>query len=1126
MSTTTSERLSIVWEGHFATTHSFSVVNRAICERLLQRGHDVCVQPAGLAECEATSLAEYPLLAGHLRRAMPADALHVSHRWPPRLARPACGAWVLMQPWEYGSMPEAWLEPMTHQADQVWVYSNYVSECFQRSGVPAGQLHVVGLGVDPQRFHPQVAPRVLSTGRRFKFLFVGGTIPRKGIDVLLDADRLAFSAADDVCLVIKDLGSGPSSFYRGQTAQSRLAAWHNDGNAPAIEYHDDVWPDDELPGLYAACDCLVAPYRGEGFGLPIAEALACGLPAIVTGHGAALDYCNNENAYLVPAKEVRLSERRIGDIPTLDCPWWAEPDRDALVELLRHVARHPEVARAKGQAGAASIREGFTWDHTAQRVEELLRECQCRKGRAGHVNALEFRGVDSPGWPNQGVDTRVDTPRSPGQDSLRGPNQGVDTSRSPGQDALRSPGPHLSLTMIVKNEADNLATCLQSLRGIADEMIVVDTGSSDATKEVALQHGARVFDFTWCDSFAAARNESLRHACGSWLLWLDGDEYFDEANRAKLKTLLAHLRDDDMAAFVMKQASEASRGGSAMLVDQVRLFRNHPDIRWEYRVHEQILLALRRVGHAVRFTDISVSHTGYVDPALRHKKLERNLRLLHLDLAERPNDPFTLFNLGWAYCDLGRHADAIPLLQHSLGHSHPGDSITPKLYALLAQCQRRQGEVAQAWATCRAGRTRCPNDAELLFVEGQLAHQRGDRTAARACWTQLLGPANGRPRVPPPEPGFASVDAGLRGHLVHYHLAVLAREEGRHAEAEEHWRSALAQVPALAPARLGLAELYLLQRRWAELEQVLAELQADEQVAGSVAVLRARAALMRKQFAAARQPLEDVLSRAPDALLPRVVLSHVFLQSGDEAAAEPLLRQIVAADPSQAETWRNLAVLLRRRGQLSEALAAVQSGRSHCPDDPELLLCHGALLRESGAPAEAEACLLRVLETTPSNGADGMRAWQARHNLALLYRGQGRLREAMTHWRALLSDNPDLVTARRCLAECYLAEGRLDDAETLVAELDGNDPETLLLRARVSLAQRQFTEARRALEEVLARAPRWLEARVLLSYVHLQEDRDPAAAEGALRAVLELDPDNKEARHNLGVLRHRFAVSL
>jgi hypothetical protein len=78
----------------------------------------------------------------------------------------------------------------------------------------------------------------------------------------------------------------------------------------------------------------------------------------------------------------------------------------------------------------------------------------------------------------------------------------------------------------------------------------------------------------------------------------------------------------------------------------VRLFRNHPDVRWDYRVHEQILPSLRRAGHAVRFTDLAIEHSGYLDPALRLRKLERNLRLPHLDLAERPNDAFTLFNLG------------------------------------------------------------------------------------------------------------------------------------------------------------------------------------------------------------------------------------------------------------------------------------------------------------------------------------------------------------------------------------------------------------------------------------------------------------------------------------------------
>jgi Flp pilus assembly protein TadD len=133
----------------------------------------------------------------------------------------------------------------------------------------------------------------------------------------------------------------------------------------------------------------------------------------------------------------------------------------------------------------------------------------------------------------------------------------------------------------------------------------------------------------------------------------------------------------------------------------------------------------------VRFTDIVIEHTGYLDPALRQRKLERNLRLLYLDLAERPNDAFTLFNLGWAYADLGRCGEAIPLLQKSLQHSHNADSITSKLYALLAQCHRRLGQWAEAWAVCQAVQARCPDDAELLFLKGLLSHARGDRVEAR-----------------------------------------------------------------------------------------------------------------------------------------------------------------------------------------------------------------------------------------------------------------------------------------------------------------------------------------------------------------------------------------------------------
>ncbi len=96
----------------------------------------------------------------------------------------------------------------------------------------------------------------------------------------------------------------------------------------------------------------------------------------------------------------------------------------------------------------------------------------------------------------------------------------------------------VSLSMIVRNEETNLATCLASAADLVDEMIVMDTGSTDRTKEVAARFGARIFDFPWCDDFSAARNASADHANGDWLFILDADDVIDEPNRQRLKTAL------------------------------------------------------------------------------------------------------------------------------------------------------------------------------------------------------------------------------------------------------------------------------------------------------------------------------------------------------------------------------------------------------------------------------------------------------------------------------------------------------------------------------------------------------------------------------------------------------------
>jgi GT2 family glycosyltransferase/tetratricopeptide (TPR) repeat protein len=473
----------------------------------------------------------------------------------------------------------------------------------------------------------------------------------------------------------------------------------------------------------------------------------------------------------------------------------------------------------------------------------------------------------------------------------------------------------VSLCMIVKNEEDNLPDCLRSIADLVDEMIIVDTGSTDQTKAIAASFGARVVEFAWVDSFAAARNEGLRHATGDWIFWMDADDRIDQENRDKLRRLFALLGRENAAYSMKCLCLPNPETGAATRVDHIRLFRHHPEMQWQYRVHEQILPSVRRLGGEVRWSDVVIQHAGYQDKALRRRKLDRDLRLLQLEDADRPDDPFTLFNLGMLYLELDRTGDAISLLKRSLERSHPGDSIVRKLYALLVQAHRRLGERELALRACLAGRELYPEDTELLFQEGLLRRELGEPETAEACLLRLLEGQEGA--------HFASVDTGLRGHKARHNLAILYQEQGRWAEAEAQWRAALTEQPAFAAAWLGLAELLLMQARWGEAEPIAERLTDCVSAKLDATVLRARIQLGRRDFASARKIIDEAIRMAPNAVWPRVVLTHVLLQEGtDLPTAEQALRAVLAIDPDHAEARRNLSVLQANRQRHLETVPA------------------------------------------------------------------------------------------------------------------------------------------------------------------------------------------------------------
>jgi glycosyltransferase involved in cell wall biosynthesis len=358
----------VLWQGPQLLRSSLAMVNRELCARLAERGR--CRITLHPAESRPDPRVCRPAVRRRIEsllntRRLPDSDVLVRHAWPPDFSRPDRAArLVLMQPWEFGRIPDPWVGPIRQNVDELWVYSRHVFESYLAAGLPAGKLWRVPLGVDHDLFRPDGPRATLSTRKSFKFLFVGGTIWRKGIDVLLAAYADAFTAADDVSLVIKDMGQ--NTFYKGQCATEHIHRFQARPGAPELLYLTDDMTEEQIAALYRACDCLVHPYRGEGFGLPVAEAAAAGLPVIVTRGGATDDFIPANAGYFIPARRVgvRLEEFNLDG-------WVLEPDRNALAELMRRVhARDTE--RRERSALLRNALKRLTWDAAAEAVELRL----------------------------------------------------------------------------------------------------------------------------------------------------------------------------------------------------------------------------------------------------------------------------------------------------------------------------------------------------------------------------------------------------------------------------------------------------------------------------------------------------------------------------------------------------------------------------------------------------------------------------------------------------------------------------------------------------------------------------------------------------------------------------------
>ena len=277
---------------------------------------------------------------------------------------------------ETDRIPDGW-RGRCNSMDEVWVPSHFNLETFARGGVEERKLRVLQEGIDTEHFRPGGEPLHIPGARGFNFLSVFDWQMRKGYDVLLRAYCSEFRPDEDVALILKistvnhpyaqvaDL----MSYFIEKTLGTKLE------QSPQILLLTGMMPHAQFPRLYATANSFVLPTRGEGWGRPYMEALACGCPVIATRWSGQMDFLNDENADLIDVEGLQSTGTDI-DLEIFAGHRWATPSVEHLRKLMRRAVSEPDLARRKAARGLADMREKWDWRHVvptwAREFERLL----------------------------------------------------------------------------------------------------------------------------------------------------------------------------------------------------------------------------------------------------------------------------------------------------------------------------------------------------------------------------------------------------------------------------------------------------------------------------------------------------------------------------------------------------------------------------------------------------------------------------------------------------------------------------------------------------------------------------------------------------------------------------------
>jgi glycosyltransferase involved in cell wall biosynthesis len=302
----------------------------------------------------------------------------------------------------------------------------------------------------------------------------------------------------------------------------------------------------------------------------------------------------------------------------------------------------------------------------------------------------------------------------------------------------------ISACLIVKNEADNIGRCLDSLKNISNEIIVVDTGSTDNTKEIALKYSAKVFDYQWDNNFSNAKNYALEKTTGDWIIFLDADEYFGPNTQKHLHKVIKHINPNKIFDAILCKIIniEVQLGRVISENPTIRIFRGKTGIRYEGAIHEEPLKRGKTL-KAANITDVSliIYHTGY-SIAVLPEKIQRNLNILEKEIENNRITNLTYYYMSSSHYTLKNYEEAVKYGILSLEHPDLKNTIMAYLpYVLIVKSMlelKDKYTFEEVEQYVNEGVLNYPTHPEIWYVKALAQKAKKDIPGAIECYLKAL----------------------------------------------------------------------------------------------------------------------------------------------------------------------------------------------------------------------------------------------------------------------------------------------------------------------------------------------------------------------------------------------------